>query len=128
MPTGRYLTFRRFWAGGYKDGRHGAQLGASCLCFIIISSSNLWAEEKKNNSLQRIKSRIMVRVTALVGLLAHGLAFVSAAPSSEKLDTRATVPGRWESLGGVLMSAPSVVSWGVNRLDLFARGIDSACW
>ena len=75
----------------------------------------------------------MVRLAALVGLLAHGLSFVAAAPSSPpdtspNLESRATVPGRWESLSGVLPSRPSVVSWASNRLDVFALGTDSAAW
>jgi hypothetical protein len=40
--------------------------------------------------------------------------------------TRPPVPGRgwssWESLGGILTSAPAAVSWGPNRIDVFARG------
>ena len=34
----------------------------------------------------------------------------------------------WESLGGVLTSAPRAVSWGPNRLDTFVRGTDGAMW
>src|SRR5699024_11312838 len=34
----------------------------------------------------------------------------------------------WESLGGVLMSAPAVASWQSNRLDVFARGTDQALY
>ena len=34
----------------------------------------------------------------------------------------------WESLGGVLVSAPAAVSWGPNRIDCFAAGTDSALW
>ncbi len=34
--------------------------------------------------------------------------------------------GGWESLGGVIMSSPSCVSWGPNRIDCFAAGSDSA--
>lgn len=34
----------------------------------------------------------------------------------------------WESLGGVLTSAPDVASWGPNRLDVFARGTDNALY
>lgn len=36
----------------------------------------------------------------------------------------------WESLGGVLPSgeAPTVVSWGSNRLDVFVKGTDNALW
>ena len=34
----------------------------------------------------------------------------------------------WESLGGSLMSPVSAVSWGSNRLDLFALGVDHALW
>ena len=36
--------------------------------------------------------------------------------------------GGWESLGGVITSTPNAVSWGPNRLDIFARGTDSALW
>ena len=28
----------------------------------------------------------------------------------------------WENLGGVLTLAPAAVSWGPNRIDVFARG------
>ena len=28
----------------------------------------------------------------------------------------------WESLGGTITSAPAAVSWGPNRIDVFARG------
>jgi hypothetical protein len=34
----------------------------------------------------------------------------------------------WESLGGVLTSAPAVSSWGANRLDTFVRGTNNAMW
>ncbi len=52
----------------------------------------------------------------------------NTSPARSNLKSSATVPGRWESLGGVLISAPSVVSWDSNRLDVFALGTDSACW
>ena len=34
----------------------------------------------------------------------------------------------WESLGGVLSSAPNVTARATNRLDVVARGTDNACW
>ena len=34
----------------------------------------------------------------------------------------------WESLGGVLTSAPAASSWAANRLDVFVRGTDNALW
>ncbi len=34
----------------------------------------------------------------------------------------------WESLGGSITSKPSAVSWGPNRIDVVARGLDSAVW
>ena len=34
----------------------------------------------------------------------------------------------WESLGGVLTSAPSASSWASGRLDTFVRGTDNALW
>ena len=38
----------------------------------------------------------------------------------------------WENLGGVLASDPAAVSWGPDRIDVFARGTDNAllhiCW
>jgi hypothetical protein len=34
----------------------------------------------------------------------------------------------WESLGGVLTSAPAAVSWQANRIDTFVSGTDSALW
>ena len=36
--------------------------------------------------------------------------------------------GGWESLGGVLQSQPVAVSWGPNRIDVFAMGDDSALY
>ena len=34
----------------------------------------------------------------------------------------------WESLGGIITSRPSAVSWGPDRIDVVARGTDSAVW
>jgi hypothetical protein len=36
----------------------------------------------------------------------------------------------WESLGGQLApaSAPAASSWGADRLDVFAVGVDDAIW
>ena len=34
----------------------------------------------------------------------------------------------WETLGGILTSAPSVSSWTSGRLDTFVRGTDNALW
>lgn len=70
----------------------------------------------------------MARLTTLLGFMAQGLTLVTAAPPLMNLESRATVPGQWESLGGVLTSPPSVVSWGNNRLDVFGLGTDSAAW
>jgi hypothetical protein len=36
--------------------------------------------------------------------------------------------GGWESLGGVLQSEPVAVSWGPDRIDVFAVGTDSGLW
>jgi len=44
--------------------------------------------------------------------------------SDESLDTIATAPLGWESLGGVLTSSPDVCSWAAGRLDVFGRGTD----
>ncbi|HWJ66757.1 MAG TPA: hypothetical protein VNT31_08775 [Nocardioides sp.] len=34
----------------------------------------------------------------------------------------------WESLGGTITSDPAAASWGPGRLDVFARGTDTALW
>ncbi len=34
----------------------------------------------------------------------------------------------WQSLGGIITSKPSAVSWGNNRIDVVARGTDSAVY
>jgi C1A family cysteine protease len=34
----------------------------------------------------------------------------------------------WEGLSGTITSRPSAVSWGPNRIDVVARGTDSAVW
>ena len=74
----------------------------------------------------------MVCLTTLLGLLAQGLTLATALPSPDtssaksKLESRATTPGRWESLGGAAASPPSAVSWGNNRYDVFYEGTNSA--
>jgi hypothetical protein len=34
----------------------------------------------------------------------------------------------WEDLGGVIDGAPAAVSWGPNRIDCFARGMNNHMW
>ncbi len=34
----------------------------------------------------------------------------------------------WEDLGGALTSDPAAVSWGPNRVNVFASGLDNALW
>lgn len=34
----------------------------------------------------------------------------------------------WESLGGILTSAPAAVGWGNGRMDVFVRGADQQLW
>ena len=34
----------------------------------------------------------------------------------------------WESLGGELISDPTVISLGNDRIDVFVRGTDKALW
>src|SRR5512135_2571999 len=34
----------------------------------------------------------------------------------------------WECIGGVLISAPAVSSWGASRLDVFVGGTDNGLW
>lgn len=34
----------------------------------------------------------------------------------------------WEDLGGVIDDTPGAVSWGANRIDTFARGMDNHMW
>ena len=34
----------------------------------------------------------------------------------------------WEGLGGILESGPGAVSWGPDRLDVFAMGTDSSMY
>jgi hypothetical protein len=36
--------------------------------------------------------------------------------------------GSWDSLGGVLRSAPGAASWGNGRIDVFVRGSDDGLW
>src|SRR5215212_7537669 len=48
-----------------------------------------------------------------------------------RYDTTTVVPAHWsewESLGGVLTSAPAAASWQADRLDSFVTGTDSAMW
>jgi len=34
----------------------------------------------------------------------------------------------WESLGGILTTAPDCVSWSTNRIDCFVVGTNNAVW
>ena len=34
----------------------------------------------------------------------------------------------WQSLGGVITSEPVAVSWGPNRIDVFAKGQNDHLW
>ncbi len=36
--------------------------------------------------------------------------------------------GTWQSIGGQIVGAPAVASWGPNRLDVFGRGTDNHLW
>jgi hypothetical protein len=54
----------------------------------------------------------------VVGLRIHG-------------DTVTEIPlywAPWQSLGGIVLSAPEAVTWGPNRLDIFAVGTDHAMY
>ena len=79
--------------------------------------------------------RVAVGLTTIV-LLITMFAIPSTSFASTRQDTTptqnmiaATWSG-WQSLGGVLPSseAPTVVSWGPNRLDIFVKGTDNALW
>ncbi len=80
----------------------------------------------------------MVRLTTLIlTLLIHALPPATAAPapllnttSPPSLNLRATSPGRWEHLGGVLVTPPTAVPFGdkIKKLDVFGLGTDQACW
>ncbi len=37
-------------------------------------------------------------------------------------------PLSWQQLGGALTDAPGAASWGLGRLDVFARGLDGQLW
>ena len=51
-----------------------------------------------------------------------------AADMMSPIEARGTVSGRWESLGGVISTRANAVAWGKNRIDAFARGMDSAMY
>jgi hypothetical protein len=44
------------------------------------------------------------------------------------LDAKFTTTTLWKSLAGILTSGPASASWGANRIDAFARGLDSQTW
>src|SRR6202035_3085363 len=80
-----------------------------------------------------VMRRVLLGVTACVFALT--LAGNATARERHRHDDRRYVPHRsngpstnWESLGGQISEAPTAVSWGENRLDLFARGTDNAVW
>lgn len=51
--------------------------------------------------------------------------------NNQRFEVRLANPARtsiWKAQGGLLTSAPSIVSWGPGRLDAFARGGDAAVY
>ena len=58
----------------------------------------------------------------------HSGAGIIQAKAAFDLVTRQANWSGWESRGGLLTSAPVAVSWGPNRLDVFAMGSDNAVW
>ncbi len=72
-----------------------------------------------------------VKILAAAAVLAIGLNphHASAAWSGRLNPHHASAAwSGWEDLGGVLTSAPGCSSWGVNRIDCFVRGTNSAMW
>src|SRR5450759_1244729 len=77
--------------------------------------------------------RLRVAVSPVVRMWPRGVPGGSMCSSEAPTTRCGTSSGRapgagWESLGGVLTSDPTAVSWGPNRLDVFARGSDNAMW
>jgi Papain family cysteine protease/Repeat of unknown function (DUF346) len=64
--------------------------------------------------------------------IAYGQCTFDTRPFSTAQDV--VLPGRhgwrgWKEIGGLIMtSKPSAVSWGLNRIDVVVRGMDSAVW
>jgi len=71
-------------------------------------------------------------VALSAGLLATAHPAVDGTPpraaDMSPIESRGTVAGRWESLGGTISTRATAVSWAKNRIDAFARGMDSAMY
>jgi len=132
-------------------GKPSSPFWSRCHISIRSSLARPNAEDPRFSHLPRILNPLratMVLLGTFLGLAALASALPSPAtpaPAGDNLEVRATRyvllslshliltnseprPGQWESLGGVLTSIPTVVSWGANRLDAFGIGTDSAAW
>ncbi len=58
----------------------------------------------------------------------HDLTKIMPTKAPSTTDITTSTWSGWESLGGIITTPSCVTSWGPNRLDVFARGTDSALW
>jgi hypothetical protein len=70
------------------------------------------------------QQRLQTGVRYVVALTVNGLPYTW----SFTVGGFAVAPPGWESLGGVLTSAPGVSSWGAARVDVFVRGSTSGLY
>ena len=105
-------------------------------------TGQLWKVEDAGNGYYRLKTKFRGDGECLEGNQAGsnvkgGAAFMDKCQNVsgqlwkfEKVENNSAAPASpsWESLGGIITSEPAVVSWGSNRLDVFARGTDGAVW
>src|SRR5438445_6390906 len=57
--------------------------------------------------------------------------FAQGSPSNALMEDARDANGVWSgwpSLGGVLVTRPTAVSWGPGRIDVFVRGTDAHLW
>jgi hypothetical protein len=83
---------------------------------------------RRNRSHRRpFTSLVVVMIAAVVTAVVGAVTVPAAAESARSVAASATV-SPWVSLGGVITSGPSAVTWGVGREEVFARGADYQLW
>ena len=120
---------RRRGAMAYADGEglvlFGGRSDAACHNDTWTWSGSDWREIQPTSRPSCRTLPAMAYDPRFDEIVLHGGGNLNAARGDTWATTTETV---WEDLGGRLVGAPGVSSWGVGRLDVVVRGTDNQLW